>query len=272
LYGAPVCAATIQTTKPAFDLLLHVGDVYYSGLPGEVRDRFLALWPNVPNAISRALNSNHEMYSGGYGYFGQTLPQFGQAASPVAMQNDHWLVIGLDTGYAEHDLAHDQAAWVMRRVEEAGNRRVVLFSHHQPFSIFEKQGPKLVSALDPLLKSGKVLAWYWGHEHRCVVYDRDPKYKMYGRCIGHSGFPYDRDNFGSSPKVETTIGSAKWMRTNATADAPSALVLDGPNPYILGYEEKFGPNGYATIDLLPDRLIETVRDPNGVELWRAELK
>src|SRR5262249_51423764 len=74
MYGAPVSAHTIQTDPAAYWMLLHLGDVYYSGTQAEVQERFLALWPKRTDAFSRALNSNHEMYSGGFAYFDMTLP------------------------------------------------------------------------------------------------------------------------------------------------------------------------------------------------------
>jgi hypothetical protein len=46
--------------------------VYYSGTTSEIDDRFIAFWPNVTGAENRACNSNHEMYSGGHGYFDRT--------------------------------------------------------------------------------------------------------------------------------------------------------------------------------------------------------
>ncbi|MEZ4314786.1 MAG: hypothetical protein R3F14_42770 [Polyangiaceae bacterium] len=70
LYGAPRCALSIKEAKPAFDVVVHLGDIYYAGNPGEVRERFLAHWPEVPGALSRAVNANHEMYSGGEGISG----------------------------------------------------------------------------------------------------------------------------------------------------------------------------------------------------------
>src|SRR6185503_4658257 len=83
-YGAPVSAATIASARPAYDMVLHLGDVYYAGTSKEVQQRFLDAWPKVPGALNRALNSNHEMYSGGQGYFGLTLPAFNQPASCFA--------------------------------------------------------------------------------------------------------------------------------------------------------------------------------------------
>ena len=169
LYGAPVCAQSIEKDPKPVDLLLHLGDIYYSGTQSEVHTRFLEKWPKRPNALSRACNANHEMYTGGEGYFRFVLPAFGQPASYFALQNDNWLLVGLDTVYEDHDLAFEQGAWLERLIESGGNRKVVVFSHHQPFSLLDKQGPKLVTKLGRLLAQKKIFAWYWGHEHRCVL-------------------------------------------------------------------------------------------------------
>ncbi len=77
LYGGPVCARSIEKDTDGFQFVLHLGDVYYSGTQEEVEARFLALWPAVPSAIRRGLNGNHEMYTGGHGYFDVVLPRSG---------------------------------------------------------------------------------------------------------------------------------------------------------------------------------------------------
>ncbi len=61
LYGAPACADSIAKDKAGFQLVMHLGDVYYSGDEKEMQDRFLRLWPKVDGALNRALNGNHEM-------------------------------------------------------------------------------------------------------------------------------------------------------------------------------------------------------------------
>src|SRR5262249_3253675 len=69
LYGAPASSKCIDATQPGFTHVIHLGDVYYSGTTSEIEERFIPFWPSKPGA-SRACNSNHEMYSGGHGYFG----------------------------------------------------------------------------------------------------------------------------------------------------------------------------------------------------------
>src|SRR5262245_26818192 len=65
LYGCPVAANSVRQDQAGYQVAIHLGDVYYAGTEGEVKDRFLALWPDVA-AVQRACNSNHEMYSGGH--------------------------------------------------------------------------------------------------------------------------------------------------------------------------------------------------------------
>jgi hypothetical protein len=266
LYGAPVCARSIAADKRGFQLVLHLGDTYYSGEDGEVRDRLLKLWPSVPGALNRTLNGNHEMYTGGHAYFNRALSQFAQAASCFALQNEHWILACLDSAYDEHDLHGSQENWLNDLLAQGGERRLILFSHHQPFSLFEVQGPKLVSKLKDFLEARRVFAWYWGHEHRCVLYDLHPAWGLLGRCIGHGGFPYFREKaFGDAPPAP------RWMRLNSKNLVPGAQVLDGQNPYIRGHEREYGPHGYVALEFDGPRLNEVVLDADGSKLREQEL-
>jgi hypothetical protein len=261
LYGAPVCAESIEKDQKVFDLLLHLGDVYYSGDKDEVEERFLKFWPDVPGAMNRALNANHEMYSGGRGYFDLILKKFNQDASYFALQNKHWILVGLDTAYSEHELHGSQVEWLLKLVEnEDDNRRLVLFSHHQPYSLFEKQGSKLVSQLGKLLDTRRIHAWYWGHEHRCVVYDPHPQWGLLGRCVGHSGFPYFRDKFAQS------LSHPGWQHVPGKNLVPGAKVLDGPNKYVDGRSHKYGPNGYVVLEFDDRDMRELYLNPDGTPL------
>ena len=107
LYGAPACAKCISGSSKPFTHVIHLGDVYYSGTEKEIDERLIGFWPNVAGARSFACNGNHEMYSGGHGYFEKALPQLGQKASYFACENEHWLLVGLDTAYEEHSLTRE---------------------------------------------------------------------------------------------------------------------------------------------------------------------
>jgi hypothetical protein len=78
-------------------------------------------------------------------------------------------------------------------------KKVILLSHHQPFSAWENESPMLVEKLDPLLKREKpVAAWFWGHEHRFAVYE--PAHNIrYPALIGHGGVPVYASKKGPKP-------------------------------------------------------------------------
>lgn len=268
LYGAPVIANTIKADREGFDLLVHLGDVYYSGTPKEVERNFKAFWPKAAGEINRAVNSNHEMYSGGEGLYKVTLPWFGQNATCWAAQNDHWLLVGLDSAYSEHDFANDQATWLAGLARQKGERRVLLFCHHQPYSLLGKQGPKLVARLGGLLDAGQIFGWYWGHEHRCVIHEPHPLWRVRGRCIGHGGFPAYRDKLNDYPR-EGNGGC--WRRLAARNLVPGGLVLDMPNKYIESDPDRYGANGYLTLEMDGPSVVERVHAPEGDVLLEQAL-
>lgn len=270
LYGAPVSAQSIAHTGP-YELLLHLGDVYYSGTKSEVKARFLDAWPTAAAKSSRALNSNHEMYSGGFAYFDDVLPAFGQDASYFALRNEHWLLAGLDTAYVDHDIDASQVAWLETLVRDAGARKLILFSHQQPFSRFDAQGPKLLAALHDLLKAKAIAAWYWGHEHDCILYDSHPEFGFSGRCAGNGGVPSPRREEIMNAPSERVVDAVSWKRFLQTADCPSLLILDGDNPYISGEERRFSPHGYMTLELNGPTITERVHLPDGTEIYAGQI-
>jgi hypothetical protein len=264
LYGAPVIAETIAQQQ--FDVLLHMGDIYYSGQKAEVQHRFLDIWPVSAGMISRTLNGNHDMYSGGYGYFDVALPAFSQPSSYFAFKNKHWLLLMLDTAYADNNLDDDQVAWIDEVIAGAGQRRVILFSHHPLFSNFKPQGTQLAAKLSDHLSEQSITAWYWGHEHHAVIYEADLNFGFLGRCLGNGGMPAKRKNLNDLP-VEKQIGDFVWRRCNSP-ETPPALYLDGPNPYITEAPSMYVPHGYMTLEFAGDTLTERVFSAEGEELYR----
>ena len=176
--------------------VIHLGDVYYSGWAAEYDAHFLPFWPVQPGEEERfgswSLNGNHDMYSGGHGYFDHLLkdPRFARQAqsSYFSLENDFWQVLALDTAYQEFDLAGNQAEWVAETRSASPSKGGVLLSHHQPFSSYEEAPGRLLERLKPVLDQDRILAWFWGHEHRCTFY-KPRNHIRYGRCIGHGGVP-----------------------------------------------------------------------------------
>jgi hypothetical protein len=279
LYGAPKIADAVRDDRDPFAMLLHLGDVYYSGTNSEIADRFLDVWPARKEAINRALNSNHEMFSGGMGYFEKTLPQFGQESSYFAFQNEHWTLIGLDVAYHDHAIDDAQVNWLKRILSQAGPRKVVLFSHQQLYSHFESQGAKLWKhpGFSEILCSKRIFAWYWGHEHRCSIFESaDANFGIHARCIGHSGMPQSRKATRNLPRCEGKIyEKAEWRRSAAKTvegnPLPNVVVLDGPNNDIPDESEKFSPHGYAVLTLDGPALREEVRDSTGNIIYEKTL-
>jgi hypothetical protein len=268
LYGAPVTAKTVEADPEKFDLLVHLGDVYYSGEKDEVQQRLLDIWPKRAEGTSRNLNGNHDMYSRGYGYFDVALPAFGQDSSYFAFQNSRWTLLFLDTSYKDNNLGRKQVKWIGKIMEQSGDRRVILFSHHPLFSNFKDQGVKLEAKLHPYLESGRIAAWYWAHEHHCAIYEPHHVYGLRARCIGNGGMPAKRKGFLELP-VERQIGDLAWRRMT-TDITPSCLLLDGPNSEIPVESDKYLPHGYATLELNGARLTETIFSCRGQEMYRCD--
>lgn len=218
--------------------VIHLGDVYYSGWKDEYEKRCLKYWPverDDADAIgSWSLNGNHDMYSGGDGYFDTLLadPRFErqQRSSWFGLENGDWKILGLDTAYDDHDLRDPQADWVAAQAD--GSKRTLLLSHHQLFSTDpDKGGPKLQKKLAPVLSSGRVASWFWGHEHRCVVYERDHGGVGLPSCVGHGGVPiYASHDEGDKPPAPATYeyygsmgGVERW-----TLMGFAVIDLDGP--------------------------------------------
>lgn len=280
LYGAPVCQQSIQTSGENYSLMLHLGDVYYSATLEEVEQRFFGFWPNNAS-INRTLNGNHEMYTGGHTYFETMLPRFGQTASYFAMQNDNWLLVALDTAYhqaiggQEGVLDDDQMKWLSAVVQAAEQRGVVLFSHHQPFTHLDTNlGGNLMAQLEDYKLADKIFAWYWGHEHRCLIYDPHPQYGFHGRCVGHAAFPESRPDLGNAP--ESPEFGSQWRQlpakdglndAGATVPIPGAWVYDTNNLYVPGFETLFAPNGFMRLEFNGNQIVEYVRAPDNATIW-----
>ena len=236
---AAAVAQQISARNP--DHVVHLGDVYYSGTPREVQRNFLDMWRSYgpPHARYWALNANHDMYSGGYGYFQHVLPAFGQPASYFNLQNAHWRLIGLDSGYVNHNLNAPQIEWLGDQF--GGTAKTILMTHHHLFSPFRKRGDVLEERLDPFLADGRFFGWFWGHDHHLIEYTDYRGVKC--RCIGHGSIPYvppDRR------RVRHEVDIVR-METRPTPVSPSRgmhgfalLTFDGPALHIEYVDEDGG--------------------------------
>jgi hypothetical protein len=183
---AAAVAAQIRNRTPGH--VIHLGDVYYTGTPREMRRNFLDVWRDYGPEKARywALNANHDMYSGGYGFFEHLLPAIKQPASYFVLQNRYWRIIGLDSAYVNHSFTKPQMEWLEAQL--IGPQKTVLLTHHHLFSPFRKPGDKLEEWLDPHLAAGRIFGWFWGHDHYLFEFADYRGVKC--RCIGHGSLPY----------------------------------------------------------------------------------
>ncbi len=195
------------------DILLHLGDIYYAGTPSECARNFVQPIDAVFGARRPpvyTLSGNHDMYSGGAGYYGliAVLNQgaWRQRASFFCLrsQDQRWQFVAMDTGlhaynpFEAHPLTSlddGEAAWIEARIAEFPGQTVLL-SHHPLFSALARIGPggpdpwnvNLLANFRRFAAAGRIAAWFWGHEHTMGLYAPFAGLER-GRCIGCGAIP-----------------------------------------------------------------------------------
>jgi hypothetical protein len=281
---------------------IHVGDTYYVGAPHEVESNFTekdAPWPKG-SAGSFAVLGNHEMYAKGDAFFEILLEDIGlrnpdgsfskQKAGFFCLENQHWRILGLDTGYHsvgkplleflpffKPDCHFDDKLmhWLQNTVhlgDPADKRGLLILTHHQFISAFEKEMEymKPANQLGGLLGTSRKVLWLWGHEHKLSFFERvqlEKSPQVYGRCIGYGGTP-----------VEIT-GKSFQLNKKLKGFAKLVAVDQRPNKTVKGVPVGF--NGYAVIKLKEDELKIEYHDsdshnrdnpgPLVVETWKVNL-
>jgi hypothetical protein len=252
--------------------VVHLGDVYYSGTDEEVQRHVLAdgLWPVTleqaqAGVSSWSLSGNHDMYGGGFGYFDHLLAddRFACQRSPDAettsffrIRSPSWDLVGLDTSWDTDVLSTGQVgvladpqAKLVADVASESSRKLMLLSHHQPVSVYDTGdlGPTLTAKLGPTLGSGRVAAWLWGHEHRCMGFKPDLGVPFL-RCIGHGGVPVLMDHSGPVPSPGI------WEQREF-------LTADGQN---------WARFGFAVLDFHGDQVAVRYRNDTGATVPPSE--
>ena len=284
---AHLVAQLIERFRPHY--AIHLGDVYYVGDPGEVRENFLGIadptrsftpcrWPDGSNGTF-ALNGNHEMYARGRGYFHLMLPALGlrvdgrnrgQVASFFCLENAHWRVIALDTGYHSislpilENIIHPRCAlpgklvdWLRQTVfSQPDGRGVVLLSHHQYYSAYDDWFTRAAEQLAAFLS--RPVLWFWGHEHRLAIYEKHQTaagIAAFGRCIGHGGMPVD-------------------LPPATPVHAECAVEFVDTRPYVNDEALAVGINGFAALTFAGAALTVDYVDVHAhvifTEAWRAD--
>jgi Calcineurin-like phosphoesterase len=238
-----------QIARKSPDVVIHLGDIYYSCTDFEVQNYFLQIWKQYfdPSKIpSFTLSGNHDMYSGGAPYY-SLLKTLNQPASYCCLRNQNWQFVMMDTGLNDRTpggvdptfLTDTEVAWVTQRVATAAGRKTIFLSHHQLFTRFSNivdpppagqnglsVNPRLQTQVGGLLP--QVAVWLWGHEHDMVIYEK--QLGVLARCLGNGAIPVlpPSDPPGSPPP-----------HLEITADETIRPVLNG----------EFFTHGYAIIQL-----------------------
>src|SRR4051812_2967495 len=256
------------------DVVIHLGDIYYAGTSDEVQSNFYGIYQqvfgnNAPPLYT--LSGNHDMYSGGAGYYG-LLPTLNQPASYFCLRNDNWQFLAMDTGYNDRDpftvlsnltfLNPPEVPWQQDKIQNAGGRQTVLLSHHQLFSAFgsvgnDTQGNPL--ACNPNLQAaftvngesllGQVAWWFWGHEHNLDIYQ--PYVGLAnGCCIGAGAVPMLVGDDPYTPATGLTLPQGEsqlpqliagtQLGTNGTVynHAYAIMTLTGADAQVTFYQDE----------------------------------
>ncbi len=266
----------LKTQNP--DVLIHLGDIYYSATEEECRSNFESVVNKVldrknTNIPVYTLAGNHDMYSGGVAYYDLlkrlNKPPMVQPASFFCLRtaDDAWQLLAMDTGQFDfnpisvnHALTHVEPAerkWHEDRIREFPGKTILL-SHHQLFSAFAQIGKanangrfpafnsELKQALDQFQGTGKqISAWFWGHEHTLSIYKPYLDLRR-GRCLGHSAIPVfaEDEPYQVVPEIDNppgTLVDAKLTMTEGVyAHGFAMLTLGKPNATAEYFEDRGG--------------------------------
>jgi hypothetical protein len=220
-----------QVASLSPDVLIHLGDVYYAGTQNEEQTNFLDICRQIlGNGVSIfSLCGNHDMYSGGNGYY-WLVDQLGQQASYFCLQNANWQFVAMDTGHNDNNPlsvatnmtnlvtvgSWAEEDWLLDKINLAGAHNLVLLSHHQLFSPFGSVGSvdSKPYAYNPNLRAtfqavmSKIAWWFWGHEHTLAVFDPYMNLQR-GRCLGASAVPVftNQQSYTNASGLETYGGA-----------------------------------------------------------------
>jgi hypothetical protein len=282
-------ADNMVTVNP--ELTIHLGDVYYVGFDTEVEANCLGRdTPNYKGVVWRkgskgsfALNGNHDMYSGGNGYFHTFLPTLGipasqdkqQLRSYFCLETPQWRILAIDTGYNSDTLFGNcklddhLVNWLKTVINPIQNRKpTVLLSHHQWFSDFADGDYETPANQIAEFLQDQEIIWLWGHEHRLSIYTR---YKgsngiaAYARCIGHGGMPVEiGDPRSTGHQVEYYDGNPARTRT----------LSDGTAVGLNGYVQMVIQDEALTFEYLDINKLSLLKEsfhPGGAGTWDGTL-
>lgn len=235
------------------DAIIHLGDIYYSGTPGECTQAFVEALAaaGVGNIPVFTIPGNHDYYALGYGFY-PMLQQLNSGIDGASQQASYFCLrtedggyqfLAMDTGYHDSNpgdqlnpayagpwLQPTEVEWHQDKLNNFGGATILL-SHHQLYTTNAKLNgsvshyaglpylnPYLYQAFRPWLPT-KVAAWIWGHEHNFALYQPGLLQLQQGILLGCSA--YEELTFANPyaqpyPQVPYADDFANWqLGTNA---------------------------------------------------------
>jgi len=196
--------------------------------------------------------------------------------------NEKLQILGIDTGRNDNNPANlanpfnrgpglvpSEKEWVNDKMKNFSGKTILL-SHHQLFSYNDAingkwsgkdqwKNEKLLSIFEN--DFSKILAWYWGHEHNMIIFDKNLRLER-GRLIGCSG--YEENKEVDSPYKVKLKGMIKEL---------------GPPYHRLGIEQGEMDNGYynhgyaiLTINQDKDKKLKVTADYHQFPSWNYDEK
>jgi len=242
-----------QIARKNPDVVIHLGDIYYSCTDFETQNYFLNIWKqyfDITKVPSFTLAGNHDMFAGGGPYY-RLIDQLGQPASYFTLRNQNWQFVAIDTGLHDRTprgsaptfLEDTEVAWVKQRVATAAGRKTILLSHHQLLTRYEDiadcpGGMAVNQVLNGQIGGilPQIAIWLWGHEHDFVVYKK--QLGVLACCIGHGAFPVEATPAKQVKHPEIAAEDITLDNDGEFyAHGYSIVQLDGPNATISHYQD-----------------------------------
>lgn len=224
-----------QIRRSGLPYAFHLGDVYYSGTPGEFHDYFERPMEEMLDRTELfMIAGNHEMFAKGEWFQKMVRDKARahparqrQSAEMFRLAGPGFQILGVDTmfvGWNSGNLRiHDRADRAVLDVveswlKERPNDLTILLTTNEPWD----KGSKSLTPLYESLRStiaGRVDLWFWGNVHYGALYEPwhfedtgSPKRQLVGSCIGHGGYPfYTQNQIGDLP-----LGlNCRWLETKS---------------------------------------------------------
>ncbi len=272
----PDNAALLRQALKKFnpDVIIHLGDVYYSGTVEEctanVLDVLDAIMADVRPQKRPAfftIPGNHDYYSGGTGFY-RTIGKVNSGIAGCTQQasyfclrseDDKWQFLGMDTGYGDRNPVEQQApilqvhegAWHRNKLETFKGTTILL-SHHQLISAKEKlnggQRPYLNENLYATFKQyfDRIAAWYWGHEHNFILFQND-------LTIQKGDLPLKKGRLMGCSAYEETQSEDPYAINNP----PAKFMKNMPRLKLSDFKtdlQSFYNHAFAIFDVAPDKI------------------